>query len=117
MDSILSSIKKMLGIEEDYTHFDQELIIFINSVFGILYQLGVGPKSTAFHISDSSETWDEFLVGDQIETVKSYIFMKVKLLFDPPSSSSVSNSYQELIKEFEWRCNVDAETPAPYVNE
>ena len=111
MDSILTSIKKMLGIEEDYTQFDQELILFINSVFGILYQLGVGQTTEPYKITDSTDAWDDFMKGDQIETVKSYVFMKVKLLFDPPSSSFVLNSYQELIKEFEWRCNVDAETP------
>ena len=111
MDSILTSIKKMLGIEENYPHFNDELVLFINSVFGILFQLGVGPKEKPFRITGSNETWDDFLVDDQIETVKSYVFAKVKLLFDPPSSSFVLNSYQDLIKEFEWRCNVDAETP------
>ena len=111
MDSILTSIKKMLGIEESYTHFDPELIMFINSVFGILFQLGVGPKDAPFSISDSSAEWSEFIQGDHIETVKSYMFAKVKLLFDPPTTSFVLSSYQDLIKEFEWRCNVDAETP------
>lgn len=117
MDSILNSIKIMLGIEPDYTHFDQTLIMFINTVFGILYQLGVGPRNAPFKISDSSEEWSEFMVDDQIDTVKSYIFAKVKLLFDPPTSSFVLASYQDLIKEFEWRCHVDAETPAPYIGE
>lgn len=111
MDSILTSIKKMLGIEEDYTHFDPELIVFINSVFGILFQLGVGPKAEAFKISDKESTWDEFIDAGQIETVKSYMYMKVRLMFDPPSSSSVQSSFQELIREFEWRCHVDSETP------
>ena len=111
MDSILTSVKKMLGIEESYTHFDPELVLFINSVFGILFQLGVGPKDTPFTISDSSSEWSDFIQENQIETVKSYVFAKVKLLFDPPSSSFVLSSYQDLIKEFEWRCHVDAETP------
>ena len=111
MDSILLSIKKALGIEDDYEHFDQELIFFINSVFGILFQLGVGQKTEPFKISGEDEIWDDFIYGDQIETVKSYIFAKVKLLFDPPTSSFVLESYKDLIKEFEWRCNVDAETP------
>lgn len=111
MDSILTSIKKMLGIEEDYTQFDNELILFINSAFGVLYQLGVGPTTEPYKIADATDTWDDFIKSDQIETVKSYVFMKVKLLFDPPSSSFVLSSYQDLIKEFEWRCNVDAETP------
>lgn len=111
MESILTSIKKMLGIEAEYTHFDQELIIFINSIFGILFQLGVGPTSEPYKITSSKEEWTDFIEADQIETVKSYMFMKVKLLFDPPSSASVLASYQELIKEFEWRCHIDAETP------
>ena len=111
MDSILTSIKKMLGIEEDYQHFDPELIIFINAAFGVLFQLGVGPTDKPFTISDDGAEWDDFKVGDQIETVKSYVFAKVKLQFDPPSSSFVLSSYQDLIKEFEWRCMVDAETP------
>lgn len=110
MDSILTSIKKMLGIDEEYEQFDPELIMFINSAFGILFQLGVGPTDAPFKIESSGESWDEFIQEDQIETVKSYVFMKVKLMFDPPSSSFVLSSYQDLIKEFEWRCNVDAET-------
>lgn len=110
-DSILNSIKKALGPDDSDTSFNPELIMFINSVFGILYQLGVGPKDCPYSITDENNTWDEFMQGDQIETVKSYMFVKVKLLFDPPSSSFVLNSYQELAKEFEWRCNVDSETP------
>lgn len=112
MDSILNSIKKMLGIEEDYKQFDQELIVFINSALGICFQLGIGDdKLTPFKITGENDLWEDFISRDQIETVKSYIFMKVKLLFDPPSSSFVLSSYQELIKEFEWRCNIDSETP------
>lgn len=111
MDSILNSIKKMLGPEAEYTHFDPELIIFINSTFGILFQLGVGPTDKPFKISSADETWDQFIEEDQIETVKTYIWAKVKLMFDPPSSSAVLSSLKELITEFEWRCNVDAETP------
>lgn len=110
MDSILTSIKRLLGIEKEYTQFDPELVIFINSVFGILFQLGVGPKDEPFVITGETEKWTEFIDDEQIETVKSYVFMKVKLLFDPPSSSSVLSSYQELIKEFEWRCHIDSET-------
>lgn len=110
MENILTSIKKMLGIDESYHHFDKELLVFINSVFGILFQLGVGSKSSQF-ICDETSTWDEFIRNEEIETVKSYMFMKVKLLFDPPSSSFVLSSYERLISEFEWRCNVDSETP------
>lgn len=111
IESILNSVKKALGIEAEYDHFDPELIMFINSAFGVCYQLGVGPTDKPFIIEDAKATWDEFIQGDQIETIKTYIFAKVKLIFDPPTSSSVLQAYQELIKEFEWRSNVDAETP------
>lgn len=111
MDSILTSVKNFLGPAADDTAFDPELIVIINSVFGILFQLGVGPSDSPYKIIDANNTWDEFMVGDEIETVKSYIYVKVKLVFDPPSSSFVLTAYQDLAKEFEWRCNVDAETP------
>lgn len=111
MDSILNSIKKKLGIEPEDENFDTELIMHINSTFGICYQLGVGPKDKPYRITDESNTWDEFMQGDQIDTVQDYIFAKVKIIFDPPTSSFVLAAYQDLAKEFEWRCNVDAETP------
>lgn len=111
MDSILTSIKKLLGIEEDYDHFDAEIVIHINSVLSILTQLGVGP-SEGFIIEDKSSTWDEFLDEKeltQLSSVKSFIYLKVRLLFDPPSSSAVIESTNRLISELEWRLNVAAE--------
>lgn len=106
MDSILTSIKKLLGIAEGYTAFDTDIIIHINSVFSILTQLGVGP-STGFSISDESAEWDDYL-DDQalIEMVKSYMYLKVKKLFDPPQSGIVTNANDALIQELEWRINV-----------
>ena len=110
MDSILTSIKKLLGIAEEYEHFDEDLIMHINSVFSILTQLGVGP-SEGFRIEDKSTTWDEYISDTQnFEDVKSYIHMKVKLLFDPPLSSIVMESMNRLINELEWRLNVAAES-------
>lgn len=111
MESILTSIKKLLGPEEEVTNFDTDLIIHINSVLMILTQLGVGP-SGGFSISGSSETWSDFLGEDlsKLESVKSYIYLKVRLLFDPPTSSAVIESYKSLISEFEWRLNVAAES-------
>lgn len=110
MESILTSIKKLLGIAEEYTHFDADLIMHINSVFSILTQLGVGP-STGFSIEDDSATWDEFIPeGQNIELVKSYMHLKVKLLFDPPLTSAVMESINKMIGEFEWRLNVAAES-------
>lgn len=108
MESILISIKKMLGIDEEYTHFDADIIMHINSVLMILNQLGVGP-SGGFIIEDETSTWSDFIPDEtpvQLEAVKSYIYLKVKLLFDPPLSSSVIESYNRQISEFEWRLNV-----------
>lgn len=110
MDSILISIKKLLGIEEDYTHFDIDLIMHINSAFMVLNQLGVGPTE-GFSISDETATWSDFISEDNknFEGVKTYVQQKVKLVFDPPLSSAVIDSMKETIKEFEWRLNVAAE--------
>ena len=109
MDSILTSIKKLLGIAEDYEHFDQDLIIHINSVLSVLTQLGVGP-SEGFSIDDENATWNDFIPEDKrLSSIRSYVYMKVKLLFDPPLSSSVMESMNRMISEFEWRLNVAAE--------
>ena len=110
MDSILNSIKKLLGITEEYKHFDQDIIIHINSVFSLLRQIGVGPEE-GFIITDSTSTWDEFTVDDiKIESVKTYVYLKVRLIFDPPSSSAAIDAIKENIKEIEWRLNVYKDT-------
>ena len=110
MESILTSIKKLLGIAEEYEHFDADLIMHINSVFSILTQLGVGP-SEGFMIEDATATWNDFIPdGLVLQAVKSYIYLKVKLLFDPPTSSAVIESANRMINEFEWRLNVAAES-------
>lgn len=111
MESILTSIKKLLGITEEYEHFDADLIMHINSVFSILTQLGVGP-SEGFRIIDESTTWSEFIPEDNpnLDSVKSYMNMKVKLLFDPPLSSVVTESMNRMISELEWRLNVTADS-------
>ena len=109
MESILTSIKKLLGIEEDYTHFDADLIMHINSVFMILTQIGVGP-SKGFSIQDAETTWYDYLPEDSnLEAVKTFIHLKVRLMFDPPSNSSHTESIKQLISELEWRLNVSAE--------
>ena len=111
MDSILISIKKMLGIIDEYKFFDSDLIIHINSAFMILNQLGVGP-SEGFTISDEYATWNNFIPEDDknFELVKSYVQLKVKLLFDPPMSSVVMECINKMINEFEWRLNVASES-------
>lgn len=109
MESILTSIKKLLGISEEYEHFDNDLIMHINSVLLVLTQLGVGPEE-GFYIDDKNDTWDDFLAGSMnLEMVKSYVYMKVKLLFDPPLSSAVIESNNRVIAEFEWRLRLAAE--------
>lgn len=106
MESILTSIKKMLGITEEYEHFDADLIMHINSVFMILNQLGVGPAN-GFTITGKDETWNDFIpANQQLELVKSYMHIKVKLLFDPPLGSAVIEVMNRQINEFEWRLNV-----------
>lgn len=106
MESILTSIKKLLGIVEEYEYFDQDIIIHINSVFSILNQLGVGP-SNGFSIKNKDAVWTDFLSDEtKLEDIKSYIYLKVKLLFDPPLSSAVIDSTKRLIDELEWRINI-----------
>ena len=111
MDSILTSIKKLLGITEEYENFDQDIIMHINSAFMILNQLGVGPKS-GFSINDTSSTWDEFIPeSSNLEAVKTYVHLKVKLMFDPPLSSTVIEAIKSQINELEWRLNVSVDPP------
>lgn len=106
MDSILTSIKKLLGITEDYEHFDQDVIMHINSALSVLTQLGVGPEA-GFFIEDSSAIWSDF-VGNtsKLELIKTYIYLKVRLVFDPPTSSAVIDAINRQISELEWRINV-----------
>ena len=109
MESILQSIRKLIGPDETYTYYDTDLIIHINSVLAVLTQLGVGPGE-GFFIQDESATWNDFLGNDpKLEMVKSYVYMKVKLIFDPPSSSAVIDSMNRSISEFEWRVNIASE--------
>ena len=110
MESILTSIKKLLGITEEYDQFDPDIIMHINSVFMILTQLGVGPAE-GFSIEDDTAVWTDFIQdAKKLESVKTYIYLKVKLLFDPPLSSAVIESMNRLINELEWRLNVAAES-------
>ena len=112
--SILTSIKKLLGPTEDDTSFDVDIIMHINSAFFRLNQLGVGP-SDGFFITDKTKTWEEFLVARKdLEAVKSYVYQKVRLLFDPPQSAFLVEALKESIKEFEWTINVQAEGGPDY---
>jgi hypothetical protein len=111
MESILTSIKKLLGITEDYKQFDADIIMHINSVFADLAQMGVGP-SKGFAIWDDTAIWDDFVSDDMLlQSVKSYMNLRVKILFDPNSiGSSTLASYERQIAQWEWRLNVAAET-------
>lgn len=108
-ESILTSIKKLLHMGEDYTAFDADVIIHINTVFMTLHQLGVGPEE-GFRIEDKYSTWDEFIEDeDNLDAVKTYIYLNVKLVFDPPLNASVMESMKQLIDKYEWRLTVQAE--------
>lgn len=113
MESILQSVKKKLGIMPEYEHFDDEIITDINSAFTILNQLGVGPDEP-FTISGSDEVWTDFIEDGRIELVKSYIALRVRLLFDPPTNSFLVDSINKQIAEFEFRMNVEAEKDLLY---
>lgn len=109
MDSILTSIKKQLGIQEDYEHFDPDIIMCINTAFMTLTQLGVGPKG-GFIITDDSATWSDFIPEESnLEGVKTYIYLKAKLMFDTPSAS-VLEAMKSMITELEWRINAEVES-------
>lgn len=109
MESILTSVKKMLGIAEEYEHFDADIIMHINSVLSILTQIGAGP-SEGFSIKDEDAVWTDFITeNSRLEFVKSYMHLKVKLLFDPPLSSAVIESMNRMVSELEWRIQVAAD--------
>lgn len=116
IDSILTSIKKSLGIEESHKSFDHELVMHINTVIFELSQMGVGPQEEIFHIEDDLEIWTDYL-GDVkgLESVKSYIYLKVRLLFDPPTNSFVLEAMDRQITQLEWRLTLHAEGGTNYV--
>lgn len=108
-DSILDSVKKMLGIASDYTEFDVDIILHINSVFSTLNQLAVGPE-TGFIIEDKNAKWSDFIGEDPaLSSVKSYVYLRVRLLFDPPTTSFAIESFKSQIQELEWRLNVQTD--------
>lgn len=110
-DSILETIKKLVGIDKDYGVFDLDLVVAINGVFMILNQLGVGPPSP-FTISGSEEKWSDFTGIEEQQLVKEYIYLRAKLLFDPPETGVLHEAIERQISEFEWRLKVQAEEVA-----
>jgi len=111
-NSILTSVKKMLGMAEDYTAFDDDILIHINSVFSTLMQLGIGPID-GFTIEDDTVEWDDYVTAgvpaNELNSVRTYVFLKLRLIFDPPQSSYFIASMERQIAEFEWRLNVARE--------
>jgi len=107
-ESILTSIKKLLGITEDYTYFDTDIIIHINTVIMILLQMGVGTEG--FHITGKTEVWSDFIGDDtMLEMAKTYIYLKVRLIFDPPQGGGVMDAIENTISELEWRLNSEVD--------
>ena len=111
MESILTSIKKLLGIMSDYTNFDDDIIIHINTAFAILNQLGVGPEG-GFMIVDANSRWEDYTTEKNLNMVKTYIYLKVRLLFDPPTSSALIESINRTLSEIEWRIFLEGD-PKP----
>ena len=109
MDSILNTIKKLLGIDPEYDPFDTDVIVAINSALMTLTQVGVGPRE-GFLIRDSTETWEDF-VGDRkdLESIKSFVYLKTKLVFDPPTNSFTIDALERQADEYLWRISINAE--------
>lgn len=106
---ILSSIKKLLNVDLEDTAFDNDIILLINGEFMTLYQLGIGPKG-GFSIDGYDKDWSDFTDNEQlIDTVKTYVYMRVRMIFDPPASSVVADQFNARIQELQWRLNVQAE--------
>ena len=104
-DNILQNVKHLLGIPEEYNVFDNDILIHINSVIDVLYQLGYGDGT--FYLLDGSETWDQYIENaSHLNIVKTLVYLRVKMLFDPPTSSAAMQSFQNIINEFEFRVNM-----------
>lgn len=107
-DSILTTTKKILGIDDAYDVFDVDVITHINSAFSTLHQLGVGPTA-GFAIEDASALWVDFINDDRMNSVRTYVYLRVRMLFDPPTTSYLVDALNEQRKELEWRLNVTRE--------
>lgn len=105
MSSILNDVKHLLGLLPEDTSFDTDILIHINSAFGTLNQLGVGPQE-GYEITSADEEWGQFFDSVRLNSVKSYVYLKVKLVFDPPNTGFAVQAIKEQIQELEWRLNV-----------
>lgn len=108
-NSILKSTKKVLGLADDYTVFDLDVLTYVNSAFSTLTQLGVGP-AVGFTVEDDTQTWSELALSqDQTNLIKTYVFLKARMLFDPPTTSFHIEAMNNQIKEHEWRISTNRE--------
>lgn len=108
-ESILASTKKLLNVADDYTDFDDELIMHINTVFDRLFELGVGPEG-GFEIDDREDRWSDFLLGERKpNSVKTYVYLRVRLLWDPPTTGHHVAALEKQIEKLEWNLNVQRE--------
>lgn len=114
-DSILTSIKKLLGLEAEYDVYDLDIIVHINTAFLVLQQLGVGPEE-GFRIENASDVWSDFIddinnpeAMTTLSGVKTFVYLKVKNVFDPPASSIAAEAYKSMLNEVEWRLKLENE--------
>lgn len=108
MDSILQSIKKLLGIQPEYDVFDQDILIHINTAFAILNQLNIGPPD-GFYVADKDATWATYITSCNLTMIRTFVYLKVKLIFDPPSSTAVIESINRTLGEIEFRLYVEGD--------
>ena len=108
MDSILESIKKLLGIPKEYDAFDVDVIMHINTAFAILNQLGLGPEG-GYGIEGYNEIWDDYMTSYNMSMIKTFIYLKVRLAFDPPSSTALIESMQRTLDELTWRLELEGQ--------
>ena len=108
MDNILQTIKKMLGIQNEYDVFDQDILVHINTAFSVLNQLNIGPEDGLY--VDADTTWDMYIDETNLTMIKTYVYLKVKLIFDPPSSSVIVDSINRTLSELEFRLYVEGDS-------
>ena len=111
MDNILDSIKKLLGISPEYHVFDEDIIMHINTVFVILNQLNVGPPE-GFFVEDGTEEWADYVEAQNEIAVRTFVYLKVRLMFDPPTSSALMDSINNMLAELEWRLYLEGDNKA-----